>query len=89
MHGIFLFPLGYWAQSGYFENQVPRGSKRFPLEYTLFQNEFGVQKNKKDVTDVVFYYETMPFQFYWKFYHKNIENFQKKILIFFISLLNT
>ena len=34
-----------------------------------------------------FHYENTPIQIYWKFYHKNNENFQIKILIFFIFLL--
>ena len=33
------------------------------------------------------YYETKPIQIYWKFYNQKNENFQIKILIFFLFLL--
>ena len=35
------------------------------------------------------YYENMPIQIYFKFYHLKIESFVIKILIFFIYLLKT
>ena len=35
------------------------------------------------------HYENTPFQVYWKFYHQKNENFQIKILIFFILLPKT
>ena len=35
------------------------------------------------------HYENKPIQIYWKFYHQKNENFQIKILIFFIFLLKT
>ena len=35
------------------------------------------------------HYENMPIQIYWKFYNQKEENFQIKILIFFIFLLKT
>ena len=35
------------------------------------------------------HYENTPIQIYWKFYHQKNENFQIKILIFFIFLLKT
>ena len=34
-----------------------------------------------------FHYESMPIQIYWKLYHQKNENFQIKILIFIIFLL--
>ena len=44
--------------------------------------KFSRQKNK--------HYKNTPIQIYWKFYHqKKIENFQIKILIFFLFLLKT
>ena len=33
------------------------------------------------------HYENKPIQVYWKFYNQKIENFQIKILIFFLFLL--
>ena len=35
------------------------------------------------------HYENMPSQIYWKFYHQKNENFEIKILIFFLFLLKT
>ena len=35
------------------------------------------------------HYENIPIQIYWKFYNQKRENFQIKILIFFIFLLKT
>ena len=35
------------------------------------------------------HYEDTPIQIYWKFYYRKNENFQIKILIFFIFLLKT
>ena len=35
----------------------------------------------------LFHYENKPIQVYWKFYTQKIENFQIKILIFFLFLL--
>ena len=37
----------------------------------------------------VFHHENTPIQIYWKFDHQKYENFQIKILIFFIFLLKT
>ena len=37
----------------------------------------------------VLHYENTPIQIYWKFCHQKNENFQIKILIFFIFLLKT
>ena len=34
-----------------------------------------------------YHYENKPIQVYWKFYNQKIENFQIKILIFFLFLL--
>ena len=42
---------------------------------------------KRGVT--TYHYENTPIQIYWKFYNQNRENFQIKILIFFIFLLKT
>ena len=33
------------------------------------------------------HYENKPIQIYWKFYHQKNENFQIKIMIFFLFLL--
>ena len=35
------------------------------------------------------HYENTPIQIYWKFHYKKTENFQIKILIFFMCLLKT
>ena len=37
--------------------------------------------------DTDLHYENTPIQIYWKFHHQKNENFQIKILIFFIFLL--
>ena len=39
------------------------------------------------MNDLVFHYENMPIQLYWKFYHQKMKIFRLKILIFFIYLL--
>ena len=36
---------------------------------------------------IAFHYKNKPIQVYWKFYNQKIENFQIKILIFFLFLL--
>ena len=36
-----------------------------------------------------YHYENTPIQIFWKFYNQKKENFQIKILIFFIFLLKT
>ena len=40
--------------------------------------------NSSTYSGHITHYENMPIQIYWKFYHHKNENFQIKILIFFL-----
>ena len=54
-------------------------------------NRFPAESMRDDVTcQKPSHYDNTPIQMYWKFYNqKKKENFQIKILIFFIFLLKT
>ena len=68
----------------------------FCLSYTFSAKVDQVTQVLQKISDLglmktlyIFHYENTPIQIYWKFHHQKTENFQIKILIFFIFLLKT
>ena len=63
-------------------------AKRFRQFSLLKEYQFREETCSPDYSIILLcHYENKPIQVYWKFYNQKIENFQIKILIFFLFLL--
>ena len=63
--------------------------KTLIIKYCIYADVFTEKKNRvaQIPVNLILHYENKPIQVYWKFYNQKIENFQIKILIFFLFLL--